>query len=157
MALPTQSAYASYAGGGDCKWIPSPLNPALCLLLSSAGLLSVTASASQMMRQSLLPFAALLGVGFWRKRLNGYHATGLAGCVVSQHAAPGEKKRASHGRGHQPQAPTCPHLSGIASLHSCIHAFTHSCIHSFIHSFTHSLIHSLTHSFIHSLIHSFIR
>lgn len=43
----------------------------------------MTASATQMMRQSLLPFAALLGVGFWRKRLNGYHATGLAGCVVS--------------------------------------------------------------------------
>lgn len=62
---------------------PPPRAAAFCC----AGLLSVTASASQMMRQSLLPFAALLGVGFWRKRLNGYHATGLAGCVVSQRAA----------------------------------------------------------------------
>jgi hypothetical protein len=48
-----------------------------------AGLLSVTASATQMMRQSLLPIAALFGVGCWHKRLNAYHITGLLGCVVS--------------------------------------------------------------------------
>jgi drug/metabolite transporter (DMT)-like permease len=47
------------------------------------GLLSVTASATQMMRQSLLPFTAVLGFACWRKRLNGYHAAGIAGCVVS--------------------------------------------------------------------------
>jgi hypothetical protein len=35
-----------------------------------------------MLRQSLLPVAALLGVGLWHKRLNGYHAAGLVGCLV---------------------------------------------------------------------------
>lgn len=43
----------------------------------------MTASATQMFRQSLLPIAALFGVGFWNKRLNAYHTTGLLGCVVS--------------------------------------------------------------------------
>jgi drug/metabolite transporter (DMT)-like permease len=52
--------------------------------LLNVGLLAVTASASQMLRQSLLLFAALLGVCLWGKRLNTYHMTGLAGCLVSE-------------------------------------------------------------------------
>jgi drug/metabolite transporter (DMT)-like permease len=52
--------------------------------LLNVGLLAVTASATQMLRQSLLLFAALLGVCLWGKRLNTYHLTGLAGCLVSE-------------------------------------------------------------------------
>lgn len=51
--------------------------------LLNVGLLAVTASATQMLRQSLLPFAALMGVCLWGKRMNRYHLTGLAGCMVS--------------------------------------------------------------------------
>jgi drug/metabolite transporter (DMT)-like permease len=51
--------------------------------LLNVGLLAVTASATQMLRQSLLLFAALMGVCLWGKRLNSYHLTGLAGCLVS--------------------------------------------------------------------------
>jgi drug/metabolite transporter (DMT)-like permease len=52
--------------------------------LLNVGLLAVTASATQMLRQSLLPFAALMGVCLWGKRMNRYHLTGLVGCVVSR-------------------------------------------------------------------------
>jgi drug/metabolite transporter (DMT)-like permease len=48
----------------------------------NVGLLSVTASATAMLRQSLLVFAAVLAVGLWGKRLNRYHAAGLLGCLV---------------------------------------------------------------------------
>uniref|UniRef100_A0A383VYR8 EamA domain-containing protein n=1 Tax=Tetradesmus obliquus TaxID=3088 RepID=A0A383VYR8_TETOB len=50
--------------------------------LLNVGLLAVTASATQMLRQSLLPFAALMGVCLWGKRMNRYHLTGLAGCMT---------------------------------------------------------------------------
>ncbi|KAF6261164.1 hypothetical protein COO60DRAFT_1625484 [Scenedesmus sp. NREL 46B-D3] len=50
--------------------------------LLNVGLLAVTASAMQMLRQSLLLFAALLGVCLWGKRLNSYHKMGLIGCTT---------------------------------------------------------------------------
>jgi drug/metabolite transporter (DMT)-like permease len=53
-------------------------------VLLNVGLLAVTASATQMLRQSLLLFAALMGVCLWGKRLNSYHLTGLTGCLVSK-------------------------------------------------------------------------
>lgn len=63
------------------------LIPTLFDLFGSAllniGLLAVTASATAMLRQSLLPFAALLGVGLFRKQLNRLHVLGLSGCLVS--------------------------------------------------------------------------
>lgn len=63
------------------------LTPTLFDLLGSVllniGLLSVTASATAMLRQSLLLFAALLGVGMFKKKLNRLHLAGLGGCTVS--------------------------------------------------------------------------
>eukprot|EP00878_Enallax_costatus_P026089 GHUV01027966.1.p1 GENE.GHUV01027966.1~~GHUV01027966.1.p1 ORF type:complete len:330 (+),score=49.88 GHUV01027966.1:360-1349(+) len=51
-------------------------------VLLNIGLLAVTASATAMLRQSLLLFAALLGVGLFKKKLNRLHLAGLAGCTA---------------------------------------------------------------------------
>lgn len=70
----------------DRQLLSALLLPTLLDLLASCllnlGLLSVTASAAQMLRQSLLLFAALLGVAVFGKQLNGHHAAGLVGCTV---------------------------------------------------------------------------
>ena len=51
--------------------------------LLNVGLVLITASATQMLRQSLLLFAALLARLWFKKPLNKYHKLGLTGCVVS--------------------------------------------------------------------------
>lgn len=51
--------------------------------LLNIGLVYITASATQMLRQSLLLFAALLARVWLRKPLNRYHSLGLLGCLVS--------------------------------------------------------------------------
>lgn len=84
-----QSAHSSSPQGFKLldKQLLLLLIPTLFDLLGAAllniGLLAVTASATAMLRQSLLLFAALLGFGLFKKRLNVYHATGLTGCTVS--------------------------------------------------------------------------
>ncbi|GBF87773.1 hypothetical protein Rsub_00484 [Raphidocelis subcapitata] len=60
--------------------------PALFDLVGSAllniGLVFVSASATQMLRQSLLLFATLLAVLAYKKPLNRLHAAGLLGCLA---------------------------------------------------------------------------
>ena len=51
--------------------------------LLNIGLVFVSASATQMLRQSLLLFATLLAVAVYRKPLNRLHFVGLLSCLVS--------------------------------------------------------------------------
>lgn len=51
-------------------------------VLMNVGLLSVTASAYQMLRGAEMLFAALFAVVFLKRRLNRYHARGIACCIA---------------------------------------------------------------------------
>jgi len=67
------------------------LLPALFDLAGSAllniGLVFVSASATQMLRQSLLLFATVVAVAVYRKPLNKLHCVGLLGCLVGGRGA----------------------------------------------------------------------
>eukprot|EP00887_Chlorella_sp_A99_P006374 scaffold3.g6374.t1 len=72
--------------GPSLKQIALVLIPTSCdlvaTILQSVGLLSVTASVYQMMRGSEVLFAAALSMLFLHRRLNLWHASGIALCVL---------------------------------------------------------------------------
>lgn len=53
--------------------------------LMNIGLVFITASATQMLRQSLLLFVTLFAVIMYHKPVNRLHLAGLLGCTVSKY------------------------------------------------------------------------